>query len=94
MESLIAKIRKVVREREEVLTAPRALLLRRAELIRVRAEHAAVTLPRPEHGPAARTCVEVLTGILGHRLAPRRSPFRTRDRRLGVGHRASGIGQN
>jgi hypothetical protein len=65
MESLIAKIRKVVREREEVLTAPRALLLRRAELIRVRAEHAAVTLPRPEHGPAARTCVEVLTGVLG-----------------------------
>jgi hypothetical protein len=72
----------VVREREEALTAPRALLLRRAELIRVRAEHAAVTLPRPEHGSAARTCVEVLTGVLGHRLAPRRSAFRTRDRRL------------
>ena len=72
----------VVREREEALTAPRALLLRRAELIRVRAEHAAVTLPPPEHGPAARTCVEVLTGVLGHRLAPRRSAFRTRDRRL------------
>ncbi len=82
----------VVREREEALIAPRALLLRRAELIRVRAEHAAVTLPRPEHGPAARTCVEVLTGVLGHRLAPRRSAFRTRDRRLGDGHRASGIG--
>ena len=82
----------VVREREEALIAPRALLLRRAELIRVRAEDAAVTLPRPEHGPAARTCVEVLTGVLGHRLAPRRSAFRTRDRRLGDGHRASGIG--
>jgi hypothetical protein len=79
----------VVREREEALTAPRALLLRRAELIRVRAEHAAVTLPRPEHGSTARTRVEVLTGVLGHRLAPRRSAFRTRDRRLGDGHRAS-----
>jgi hypothetical protein len=79
-------------ERPSFPTALRALLLRRAELIRVRAEHAAVTLPRPEHGPAARTCVEVLTGVLGHRLAPRRSAFRTRDRRLGDGHRASGIG--
>jgi hypothetical protein len=78
----------VVREREEVLTAPRALLLRRAELIRVRAEHAAVTLPRLEHGSAVRTSVEMLTGVLGHRLAPRRSAFRTRDRRLGDGHRA------
>ena len=78
----------VVREREEVLIAPRALLLRRAELIRVRAEHAAVTLPRLEHGSAVRTSVEMLTGVLGHRLAPRRSAFRTRDRRLGDGHRA------
>jgi hypothetical protein len=49
-------------------------------------------LPRPEHGPAARTCVEVLTGVLGHRLAPRRSAFRRRDRRLGDGLRGSGIG--
>jgi hypothetical protein len=82
----------VVRGREEALTAPRAPLLRRAELIRARTEHAAVTLPRPKHGSAAHTCVEMLTGVLGHRLAPRRSAFRTRDRRLGDGHRASGIG--
>jgi hypothetical protein len=82
----------VVRGREEALTALRAPLLRRAELIRARTEHAAVTLPRPKHGSAAHTCVEMLTGVLGHRLAPRRSAFRTRDRRLGDGHRASGIG--
>jgi hypothetical protein len=78
----------VVREQEEALTAPRALLLRRTELIRVRAKHAAVSLTRPEPGRAARASVEVLAGVLGHRLAPRRSAFRTRDRCLGDGHRA------
>jgi hypothetical protein len=70
----------VVGAREEALTALWALLLRRAELIRVRAEHAAVTFARSERRPAARAGVEVLARVLGHRLSTPSPALRTGDR--------------
>src|SRR5207245_1674593 len=56
-------------------------LLRRAELIRVRAEHAAVTFEWSKGRSAALARVEVLARVLWHRLAPLRRALWTGDRR-------------
>lgn len=71
---------------QQLVTTYLGRLHRRARLVSIRTEHAAITCLGLEHGPTAFAVIKELAGISGHRFHLPVTALSTSDRRGEIGH--------